>query len=112
MDMSLSKLRKLVKDREAWRATGGHKDLDTTKWLNWSECYTALYIILYHLFKVESAVEEISQDEGQGMLKRYSVNKVFREGLERPSFGQRSIGGKETSTGNIQGKWERQEQKP
>ena len=112
MDMSLSKLRKLVKDREAWRATGGHKDLDTTKWLNWSECYTALYIILYHLFKVESAVEKISQDEGQGMLRRYSVNKVFREGLERPSFGQRSIGGKETSTWNIQGKWERQEQKP
>ena len=32
MDMSLSKLQDMVKDREAWRATvWGHKELDTTK---------------------------------------------------------------------------------
>ena len=32
MDMSLSKLQGIVKDREAWRATvhGGHKESDTT----------------------------------------------------------------------------------
>ena len=32
MNMSLSKLQELVKDREAWRAAvhGGHKELDTT----------------------------------------------------------------------------------
>ena len=32
MDMSLSKLQEIVKDREAWRATvhGGHKESDTT----------------------------------------------------------------------------------
>ena len=36
MDMSLSKLRKLVKDREAWRVLQslGHKESDTTKRLN------------------------------------------------------------------------------
>ena len=35
MNMSLSKLREIVKDREAWCAAvhGGHKELDMTEWL-------------------------------------------------------------------------------
>ena len=36
MDMNLSKLQKMVKDRKAWCATlhGGHKELDKTEPLN------------------------------------------------------------------------------
>ena len=36
MDISLSKLQEMVKDREAWHASvqGGGKELDTNEWLN------------------------------------------------------------------------------
>ena len=44
LDMSLSKLRAMVKDREAWRAAVGHKELDTTDCLNNSNARVYTYV--------------------------------------------------------------------
>ena len=55
MDMNLSKLQELVKDREAWSAASswGHKELDTTEQLNNNIAVGDGYLSR-HIFKVKN----------------------------------------------------------
>ena len=65
MDMSLNKLREMVKDREAWHCCSpwGHKKLDVTDRLNsnkfslQSECLFPLCIVVLHLLSLLNNAE-------------------------------------------------------
>ena len=50
MEVSLSKLQEVVKDREAWRAAvRGVTELDTTEWLNNNKIYFIMHLFIYIL---------------------------------------------------------------
>ena len=52
MDMNLSKLQEIVKDREAWRAAvhGGHKKLDTTATEQQGSLLSFLFLIGFNVY--------------------------------------------------------------
>ena len=73
MDMSLSKLRELVVDGEAWRAAvHGVAKSDMTEWLNWDELLSDLpsgsqqpHEVVGNSYAVTQLIEGLSQDMNQ-----------------------------------------------
>ena len=79
MHMSLGELQEMVMDSEAWRCCNsrGHKESETTEWLNWSEeMVVSIYWLkghLAHYTKIQG--NQLNSIRAENDLQRYNLTQ-------------------------------------
>ena len=96
MDLSLSKLQEIVKDRETWCATvhGGHKESDMTEYLgNWCTVVSVLFCFSndIHCWTFFLFAISVCSLEGCSIFKVFSYCWIFRNTFYVPVFYQLSL---------------------